>query len=91
MSPPDRGILYPFVSRGQAPPITIARSEGAWLVTSDGKRILDAAGGAIVCNVGHGRAELADVARDALAAVDYLVPPLAQRATSRLAERLRGH
>ena len=33
----------------------IVRAAGAYLHTKDGRRILDAAGGAIVTNVGHGR------------------------------------
>ncbi len=88
---PDRAALYPFVSRGQGPPLVIARSEGAWLVTDAGTRILDAAGGAIVCNVGHGRAELAEVAREALSAIDYVVPPFGTESRIALAERLREH
>ena len=42
------------------PGIAIERAEGCWLYAPDGRRILDAAGGAIVTNVGHGRAEVGE-------------------------------
>ena len=35
--------------------VSIARAEGACLYTSEEQEIIDVAGGAIVCNVGHGR------------------------------------
>ena len=38
----------------------IARGEGAWLVGDDGRRYLDAAGGAFVASLGHGVREVAD-------------------------------
>jgi len=34
--------------------------EGCWIVTADGRRILDAAGSAAVISVGHGRKEVAE-------------------------------
>jgi len=36
------------------------RGEGCWLVDETGKRYLDASGGAMVANVGHGVTEIAD-------------------------------
>jgi len=38
----------------------IVKGEGVWLTDAAGKRYLDASGGAMVCNVGHGVAEIAD-------------------------------
>jgi len=38
----------------------IVKGEGVWLTDAGGKRYLDASGGAMVCNVGHGVAEIAD-------------------------------
>jgi adenosylmethionine-8-amino-7-oxononanoate aminotransferase len=85
----SRTRRYPFVSRGEPPPVAIARTEGPWLVTADGRRIYDAAGGAIVANVGHGRAEVADAVREALATETYVVPPFATPSRLRLTERLQ--
>ncbi len=39
----------------------VARAEGCSIWDRDGKRYLDAAGGAIVVGIGHGRAEIADL------------------------------
>src|SRR5690606_8521560 len=50
--------------------------------------ILDAAGGAIVANIGHGRAEVAEVAAKALRDCTYVVPPFATEERLRLVERL---
>jgi adenosylmethionine-8-amino-7-oxononanoate aminotransferase len=86
---PSRTRRYPFVSRGEPPPVAIARTEGPWLVTPEGRRIYDAAGGAIVANVGHGRTEVADAVREALATETYVVPPFVTPSRLRLTERLQ--
>lgn len=52
----------------------IVRAEGCELITSDGRRILDAVGGAAVNNVGHGRREVADAVAEAMRQLDYVVP-----------------
>jgi adenosylmethionine-8-amino-7-oxononanoate aminotransferase len=64
---------YAFVPT-TAPLPTIVGGSGCFLHTADGRRILDAAAGAIVGNVGWGRAEVADAAREAMAACGYVVP-----------------
>jgi adenosylmethionine-8-amino-7-oxononanoate aminotransferase len=53
---------------------TIVGGQGCWLHTADGRRILDGAAGAVVGNIGWGRAEVADAVRDAMAAGGYVVP-----------------
>ena len=49
------GTLHPEIVRG----------EGSYLYDRDGKKYLDAAGGAVVVSVGHGVPEIADAARRA--------------------------
>jgi adenosylmethionine-8-amino-7-oxononanoate aminotransferase len=83
----ERARRFAFLPRG-GPPFAVARAEGAWLFTPDGRRILDAAGGAIVANVGHGRAEVARAVARALEETSYLVPPFATEGRVRLVERL---
>jgi adenosylmethionine-8-amino-7-oxononanoate aminotransferase len=51
---------------------TAVKAEGCWIVDSDGNRYLDAAGGAVVCGVGHGRREVADAVSRQLATVGYV-------------------
>jgi adenosylmethionine-8-amino-7-oxononanoate aminotransferase len=69
--------------------VTVARTEGPYLITPDGGRIFDAAGGAIVSNIGHGRSEVAEAARRALEETTYVVPPFATESRVRLTERLQ--
>lgn len=76
-------------------PFTPARSlkiiggDGAWLIADDGRRILDAAGGAIVANVGHGRAEIAEALAKSSVSPSYVVPIWRTPQREALAERLR--
>ena len=79
---------YNFHSEN-SPALDVAATEGCFLITRDGRRILDAAGGAIVVNIGHGRAEVAEAHAKALRQVDYVVPPFATEQRVRLVERLR--
>lgn len=83
----ERSRGYPFIPGGQ--PLVIDRSEGAYLYRPDGSRILDAAGGAVVVNVGHGRQEVADAYAGAARDLTYVVPPFATEGRVRLIERLR--
>ena len=48
------------------------RSQGVWIETQDGKRYLDASGGAVVVNIGHGRTEIADAVHKALLQHSFL-------------------
>ena len=71
--------------------LVIVRTEGSFLITQEGQRILDAAGGAIVANIGHGRVEVADAVAAAMARNTYLVPPFATPERVALVERLQDH
>ncbi|HVR29568.1 MAG TPA: aspartate aminotransferase family protein [Thermoanaerobaculia bacterium] len=77
---------YPFAARGV--PFQVKRTEGCYLVTPDGRRVLDAAGGAIVVNIGHGRREVAEVYASAAEEATYVVPPFVTESRARLTERL---
>ncbi|MHB8528080.1 MAG: aminotransferase family protein [Caulobacteraceae bacterium] len=76
---------WPFLP---APSPRIVGGQGAWLIADDGQRILDAAGGAIVTNIGHGRQEVA--AAIAKASTFYVVPTWRTPEREALAERLRS-
>jgi adenosylmethionine-8-amino-7-oxononanoate aminotransferase len=79
---------FNFVPSSHGPPLSIARAQGAWLETTEGRRILDAAGGAIMVNVGHGRREVIDAMARTLERVTYAVPVFATEERERLVERL---
>jgi len=72
MSEPVDPSRYHFVPGGSGP--TIVGGEGSYLLTDDGRRILDGAGGAIVANIGHGRSEVADAVHDSMRTNAYVVP-----------------
>ena len=68
---------------------SITKAEGACLYTSEGQEIIDVAGGAIVCNVGHGRRQVADAVWRATLDYSYVVPPWLTPSRESLIESLR--
>ena len=54
---PDSSVFYRKLTRSYP---VIVRGEGCWLIDADGRRYLDACGGAFVVNIGHGVAEIGD-------------------------------
>ena len=52
------------------PPVAVS-AHGSTIVDAEGREYLDAAGGAIVVNVGHGRREIADVIAEQAARLAY--------------------
>src|SRR5450759_3445386 len=63
------GRVFPRVFRRTLP--IVERAEGTTLHADDGRSYLDAAGGAIVVNVGHGRRSVADAMAAQAARVAY--------------------
>lgn len=79
-------VPWPFVPAARN--LNIVGAEGAYLESADGQRILDAAGGAIVVNVGHGRQSVADAVARATREITYVVPPWLTPTRSALVHRL---
>jgi len=63
---------WPF-SRGRT--LDIVAANGLLLKTADGREILDAAGGAIVSNIGYGREQVVQAVAEATRNCTYVVPP----------------
>ncbi len=63
---------WPFIKGGN---IEVTRAEGVYLYTRQGAKVLDAAGGAIVANIGHGRKRVAEAVYEATLEYSYVVPP----------------
>jgi adenosylmethionine-8-amino-7-oxononanoate aminotransferase len=78
---------FSFTAQPPDPPLVV-RGEGIELITADGRRIIDAAGGAVVNNIGHGRTEVADAVAAALRQLDYVVPIWPTPHRLELADRL---
>ena len=58
----DTSLWHPFsdMATVRGNEIVISRGEGVWLWDEDGNRYLDGSASLWYCNVGHGRAEIAD-------------------------------
>jgi hypothetical protein len=52
------------------PPVAVA-ARGSTIVDADGREYLDAAGGAVVVNVGHGRREIAEALGEQAGRLSY--------------------
>ena len=61
-----------FRRHSSAPHPEIIRGEGVYLYDSEGRRYIDASGGALVVSVGHGVAEIADAAREQTGRLAYV-------------------
>jgi putrescine---pyruvate transaminase len=57
-------LLHPFASPSSETFLTIVRGEGAAVFDDQGRRYIDAMAGLWYCNIGHGRAEMADAIAD---------------------------
>ncbi|MFA6223408.1 MAG: aspartate aminotransferase family protein [Desulfomonilaceae bacterium] len=71
---------------------TAVKGDGAVILDENGRSFLDASGGAVVVNVGHGRREIADAVFEQLCEGYYFHPTMfTTRAVEALAERLAAH
>jgi adenosylmethionine-8-amino-7-oxononanoate aminotransferase len=67
-------------------------AEGAWITDEAGKRYIDASGGPICVNVGHGRTEVAEAMAAQAAHLDYVHGPMfTSEVVETLAKRLHSH
>jgi len=85
---PNSSMLPLTFIRGPYEPLLIDHAEGAWLHTADGRKILDAAGGAVVTNIGQGREEIAQLMAEEVRRANYVVPIWSTPQRQRLVERL---
>jgi len=69
-------------------PREIVSGAGVFLTDAQGQRILDGVSGLWCVNVGYGREELADVAREQMVKLSYLPATLIHEPAARLANRL---
>ena len=81
--------IWPFVAANA--PTTLSHAQGAYLYLQNDRKILDAAGGAVVANIGHGRREVADAIHAATMNATYVVPPWLTPERQGLVEELRDH
>lgn len=75
---------------GSFAPFTVARAEGAWVETTDGRRILDFTSGQICSTLGHNHPRIAAALRGALDEVVHLNSWMLSEPVLALGERLTG-
>ncbi len=68
----NRAVTHVFRRDAQDGMPVAVRADGAWITDSGGRRYLDAAGGAIVVNIGHGDADVVRAMHEQAAAVAYV-------------------
>ncbi len=84
------GNLFPRILDKPLPEAKSAR--GVWIEDSKGHRYLDASGGAIVVNVGHGREEIAKAVYDQILSCHYAHPTMfTSPVVENLASALANH
>jgi len=76
------------VLRG-ATPNKMVSAKGCFITDESGNRFLDAIAGLWCVNVGYGRTEIADVARQQMAELNYLAPIMSSGPVVELAEKLQ--
>ena len=77
---------WPFIHNGT--PLHIASCNDVYLYTKEGQEILDAAGGAVVSNIGYGRQEVADAVAKATLNTGYVIPIWLTDEREQLVDRL---
>lgn len=71
---------------------TAVRAKGVWITDAEGRQYLDASGGPICVNVGHGRPEVVEAMAAQAERVDYVHGPLfTTKTVETLAKRLVSH
>jgi len=86
-TPAPEPVRFPFVPLRT---LTVSRAQGIYLYTPDGSQVMDAAGGAICANIGHGRAAVARAVAKSLEATSYVLPPFETPERGELVERLKA-
>lgn len=81
-------VNWPFIPTDMP---EISRAEGVFLFDSMGRSILDAAGGAIVTNIGHGRERVVEKVAEATRNTTYVVPPWLTPSRRALVDVLERH
>jgi 2,2-dialkylglycine decarboxylase (pyruvate) len=88
MPDPRERFLLRYV--GDFAPFVVARAEGAWVETVDGRRVLDFTSGQICSTLGHNHPRIVAALREALDEVIHLNSWMLSEPVLALAERLAG-
>ena len=89
----DKDHVLGFLLNKKQP--AIVRSEGIYLYDDKGNRFIDASGGAIVCSIGHGVKEIADIVAEQMQRVAFVfrrafITPELEQAARKVCELTGG-
>lgn len=86
MTDPRERFLIRYA--GGFAPFVVARAEGAWVETADGRQVLDFTSGQICSTIGHNHPRIGEAVRQALSEVMHLNSWMLSEPVLALAERL---
>ncbi|ALS21111.1 aspartate aminotransferase family protein [Paenibacillus naphthalenovorans] len=67
----DSKYLWHQISPHNENPMIVVSGEGSWITTIDGERFFDGMSGLWCVNIGHGREEIAEVAKEQIKTIAY--------------------
>ena len=87
------GQAWPYIPFGldHIDTLNIQKTEGCYLHTKDGRKILDASAGAAVGNIGWGRPEVAEAVAQSLRTNSYVLPTFKTQEREQLVNELRDY
>jgi taurine--2-oxoglutarate transaminase len=80
--------MYTWASTGSVNPLPIARAEGIWLYTTDGRKILDFNSQLMCVNIGHAHPRVIDAMKRQLDELIFVYPGTATAVRARLGKLL---
>jgi taurine---2-oxoglutarate transaminase len=80
--------IFEWVAQNTADPIPIARAQGAYFWTPEGKRFLDFNSQLMCINIGHGEPRVVRAIQDQLEKVAYVTPSMVTEPRARLGAKL---
>jgi taurine--2-oxoglutarate transaminase len=80
--------LFSWSATGKVDPIPVARAEGIYLYTPEGKRIIDFNSQLMSVNIGHGHPHVIKAIQDQAATLSFAGPSMATEIRARLSKRL---
>jgi taurine--2-oxoglutarate transaminase len=80
--------LYEWSAQSKVDPIPVARAEGIYFYTPEGKRFIDFNSQLMSVNAGHGEPRIIKAIREQLATLDYANPFMATEPRARLGAKL---
>src|SRR5512143_2807145 len=80
--------IYEWSAQAKVDPIPVARAEGVYFWTPEGKRLLDFNSQLMCANIGHSHPKIVHTTQDQPATLPYANPFMASEVRARLGEKL---